>query len=98
MSVPIGPPPDPRAGRQRALVAMLRVSVALVAILAVGALLLPEEQARPVGTAMVVTLVAVPVVRVGWLVIRWLRRGDLRFALCGVGLLVLMAGALLVSH
>lgn len=77
---------------------MLGLAVVLVAILAVGGLILPEDQARPVGVAMVVVLIVVPVVRVGWLAIRWFRRGDLRFALCGVALLTLMAGALAIAR
>jgi hypothetical protein len=39
---------------------------------------------EPLGAAMVVFLAAIPLLRVAWLVGRWFRRGDPRFALLGL--------------
>ena len=48
------------------------------------------------AAVMLVLLVATPLVRVGWLVQRWFRRGDVRFAMVGVlVLLIPLAGFLL---
>jgi uncharacterized membrane protein len=87
-------PPDPRASRQRRLVAFLyaAVGVGLVAAL-VGAT--PRGEAA--ALAAVGVAVAAPLVRVAWLVARWVRRGDLRFALAGSYLLVLAVVALVVG-
>lgn len=97
MSLP-GPPPNPRLGRQRFLVAYLQVSLVLVGLAAAATVLLPDDVDRWPGWAMVVLVVAVPVVRLGWLTVRWARLGDWRFALACGGLLGVMAvGALLAA-
>lgn len=83
-------------GRYDALSWYLRGALVLVAVLAVGAVVLPSTAAVWCGRAVVVLLVAVPLLRVLWFVVRWLRRGDLRFALVGIGVLVVVAvGAVL---
>lgn len=89
MSEP-GPPPNPLAGRQAALVAALRVGTVAAAVLAALALVLPERAASVAGVGMVAVLVGVPVGRVVWLVARWVRRGDTRFALAGAVLLAIV--------
>lgn len=93
---PHGPPPDWRADRQARLVRALRAAVALLVVACVVALLLPGRAGQVAADAVAVVLVAVPLGRVAWLVARWIRRGDLRFAAVGTGLLVLAAaGAVL---
>jgi hypothetical protein len=93
-----GPPPNFRVGRQRFLIAFLRFAVVLVFVLGLAGLVLPSDVFRPVAVTMVSLLVATPVVRVGWLVVRWLRLGDIRFALAGGLLLAVMGSAFLLAH
>jgi hypothetical protein len=42
-------------------------------------------------------LVAAPLVRVGWLAIRWFRRGDTRFGLAACGVLAIIAAGVLLA-
>jgi hypothetical protein len=93
-----GPPPNPRRGRQRFLVGFLDVSRWTVAGLAALALVLPERIHRPLAIAMVVLLIVVPVVRITWLVLRWARLGDWRFAAAGSALLLVLAVGLAVAR
>jgi hypothetical protein len=91
-----GPAPQPLEGRQRLLVACLRGAFALVAAMAAIGALLPEEQRERASTAIVVFVIAVPMVRVAWLGLRWLGRGDRPYAVRALALLLVMtAGALL---
>ena len=88
-----GPAPDPRVGRQRRLVAFLRVCLALVTVAAIVELLAPTAWRAHAGVAMVAVVIAVPLLRVAWLVARWWRRGDRRFAIVGAGLLLVVASS-----
>jgi hypothetical protein len=89
-------PFNPRTDRQRRLARFLRVSVAGAFVIAVGALVLPGRVGTVFGVAMVVVLVAVPLIRLAWLARRWLRKGDRRFALVAVLLAgIVAAGAFL---
>lgn len=89
-------PPDPREERFRPLSELLAAAVTLVALLGVMALLLGGGAARGARVGMLVLLVGTPLARVLWLVVRWFRRGDTRFALVGVLVLVVpLAGFLL---
>jgi len=91
-------PPDPRVGRQRALATYLRVALALAFVLGLAAVALPDDWGEEVaGVAMVVVLVAAPIGRVVWLLLRWLRRGDRRFALAAAALLAVMGVALALA-
>lgn len=93
-----GPPPNPNRGRQRLLVLFLQVALGLVAALGVAALVVPESVHHALAVAMVVVLVAVPVIRVLWLVLRWIRRRDWRFVAAGTGLLTVLAVGLILAH
>lgn len=96
MSTPEGAPLDPRLDRYRPLAAGLQRAVVLSAALAVLAVVLPDPVGAWCGWALVVVLVGAPLLRVLWFVRRWVQRGDPRFALVGVGvLLVVAAGAVL---
>lgn len=74
-------------------VRLLHVATLLVFVAAVVGLL-----PGPLGTAGAVGAVTVaivaPVLRVGWLAVRWARRGDAHFAICAAGLvLVVLSGS-----
>ena len=89
-------PTDPRADRFARLSSALTVAVVVAAVLVLGALLLPERVGEVAGAALLVVLIVTPLLRVGWFVQRWYRRGDLRFALVGAAVLVVVAaGAVL---
>jgi hypothetical protein len=88
---------DPRRGRQRVLAAYLRVALVVAFVFALAGSVLPEDWYEPFARAMVVTLVAAPVGRVLWLLVRWTRRGDRRFAVAAALLLAVMGVALLLA-
>lgn len=93
---PIDPtgPVDPRFDRFRPLSDALGWALVVVGVLAVAAVLLPSPAGGWAGAALVATLVAVPMARVVWLVARWFRRGDRRYAWVGAGVLgVITVGA-----
>ena len=91
-----GPGPHPLVGRQDRLVSALRiVGFAAWACAAAGALL-PGDVGRFGAVALVVILVVAPLARVAWLGVRWVVRGDPRFALVAAALLVIaLSGAVL---
>lgn len=62
----------------------------------VVSVLLPGSARVAVATGVVAAIVVVPLVRVGWLVFRWVQEGDRRFVIIGVSLLgVVGAGAVI---
>ena len=97
MTMPSGPPPDHRVGRQARLLLFLRAATVVAMVLAVVALLVPGSGGRAAGYAVVATLVVVPLLRVAWLAQRWARRGDWRYATVACGLLVIVGAAALVG-
>lgn len=97
MSGPTGPPPDHRVGRQARLLRFLRVATVLTAVLTVIAVAVPGSIGRATGVGVVAVLVITPLVRVAWLGLRWLRRGDRRYAAVAGGLLLIVGAAALVG-
>lgn len=94
----MSPPADPKASRYTALSKALRVAVWVAVALSLGGVVLPSSVGASLAAALVALLIAVPLARVVWLVQRWFRRGDLRFGLVGLGVLVIVAvGALIAS-
>jgi hypothetical protein len=89
--------PMDREDRFGAIVLFLRVCAALALGLAVVGTLAASSVADRVGDALVAVLVAVPFVRVTWLVIRWVNRGDRRFAIAGCALLAVWAAMAVVA-
>lgn len=95
--VPVGPPPNPRATRQRYLVTALRL-LSVVALVGAGLRLVGQGDLARVGEAAVlVALIGAPAGRVGWLAVRWTARRDLRFAAVAAALLGVMAGGYLLG-
>lgn len=90
-------PPDPRADRQRHLVGFLRGALVGIALLGAVDLILPGIWRERGAQLMVACLIAVPIIRILWLVARWTRKGDRRFALAGVALLAVMASGYLLG-
>lgn len=89
-----GPPLDPKAGRQRRLSRFLGVAGTIVLVAAVSALVLPGRAGERAGVAAIALLVVVPLARLAWLGQRWVRRGDVRFALvAGLLALIILAGS-----
>lgn len=83
----------PRDERNEHFARVLRVPFLAVALSAALAAVVPGGAGRAAAWVTVGLLVTTPVLRVGWLGVRWWRRGDLRFAgLAGVLLLVVVAG------
>ena len=77
-------PEDPRLERYRPLSRLVGSGILVVSLLAVLALSAPGTLGEPFGAAMVVFLAVIPLLRVAWLVGRWFRRGDPRFAILGL--------------
>jgi hypothetical protein len=93
---PAWPPPDPKHGRFKPVERALQVAVVVVGTLAVLSVVLPGRASDVTGTATIVALMVVPMARVVWLAQRWLRRGDIRYGLVAVSVLLITAvGALL---
>ncbi len=97
MTVADGTPVDPRAGRQHHLVLALRVALVVVFVLGVVELVVPDDLQRGFGVALLVALIGATAGRVLWLVVRWCRRRDWRFAAAGAALLVVLASGYLLG-
>jgi hypothetical protein len=75
----------------------LRGATAIAVVGSAIAVLVPGRVGQAAGAAVVATLVAAPLLRVLWLAVRWVRRGDLLFAgVAGVLLVIVGAAALVV--
>ena len=63
---------------------------------AVAGLLLPDPIGNAAGALAVGVVVGAPLVRVGWLAVRWYHRGDRRYAAVAAALLLIVGtGAVL---
>ena len=77
---------------------ILMIALVVTFACALGGAFLPGAIGVWSGTACIVILIAVPVLRVTWLVVDWTRTRDVKFALLGSVLLVVLAtsGAIVV--
>jgi hypothetical protein len=91
-------PDDPRLGRQRAIATYLRVALVAVLSVASAAVVAPGSWELGLGRVMVVVLIVAPVGRVVWLLARWTRRADRRYALAAVALLAVMVAAFVLGR
>ncbi len=90
-------PYDRRLDRFQPVVRGMRVALAAVAVLALGGALGPGDVGWWCAVAAIGVLVAAPLVRVVWLVRRWIRRGDPRFAAVGCGVLAIIAAGVVLA-
>jgi cytochrome c oxidase subunit IV len=89
-------PSPTQAADDLRLAGWLRWATIVTLVLALAGVVTPGSVGRGLDTAAVVTVVAVPLLRVAALAVRWLREGDRRFALVALALLGIVAvGALL---
>jgi len=93
-----GTPMDPREERFRPMGDFLFAEVIAVMIMALVAVIFGGQIGRGAAIGMFVLLLTIPMIRVLWLVIRWFRRGDPRFALVGLVVLAVPLVALVISH
>ena len=70
---------------------ILMVALVVTFACALGGAFLPGTAGVWSGTACIIILIAVPVLRVTWLVVDWTRTRDEKFALLGCALLVVLA-------
>lgn len=92
-----GPGAHPLVGRQRWLVRALRVGAFIAAALALGGLVVPGEAGEALAVGFLAVLIAGPILRVAWLAVRWVRRGDVRFALVSATLLLVVGAAVVLA-
>ncbi len=71
----------------------LRLSSAVVLVMASVALCTGGELRDATSSLMLGLLVGLPITRVAWLGIRWARLGDLRYALAAGALVLLLCSA-----
>jgi uncharacterized membrane protein len=88
------PDPDdvfshPLVGRQRHLVRAMRIGLGLAAVLALVGVAAPGRAGTYASTAFMSALIAMPLLRVVWLTVRWIHRRDLRFAAVSAGVLLI---------
>jgi hypothetical protein len=72
---------------------ILMIALVLTFVCALGGAFLPGTAGVWSGTACIVILIAVPVLRVTWLVVDWTKSRDVKFALLGCALLVVLASS-----
>lgn len=82
-------PIQPRANGRMATVLQLATGAALV--FGLLGVLLPGQAGRALAWGSVGLVVAAPLARVGWLAVRWVERGDWRYAVLAAALLAIVA-------
>ena len=102
-SVDGGPPAPERlahpeqAEDDRRLGRALHAAMIVTLAFSVAGALISGQAGSAIATAAVVLVIAAPLFRVGWLIVRWLREGDTRFAVVGFGLLAIVAVGFVLS-
>jgi hypothetical protein len=82
--------------RQGALPGVLRGVGILTFVLSCTALL-PGDLGRLARGSMLALLIAAPLGRVGWLAVRWARRGDVRYTAVALGVMSIVALSAVVA-
>ena len=70
---------------------ILMGALVITFVCALGGAFIPGTVGHWSGTACIIILIAAPVLRVMWLVADWIRTRDMKFALLGCALLVVLA-------
>ena len=81
----------PEVVRYERMIGALRLLLRVAFVAALAGLLLPDPAGDVAAAVAVIVIVAAPLVRVGWLAVRWYRRGDRRFAAVAAALLLVVA-------
>lgn len=89
--------PQPLVGRQRRLILALRMGVSAAGVMAAVGVLAPDPVGSVASRGFFGLVIAVPLLRVAWLTLRWINRRDLRFAAVGVGVLVVASAAAITA-
>ncbi len=89
--------PDPRAERYLPVLRAWRVAAGATLALALLGAVLPGPAADVFGAAAVTVVLVAPLVRIAWLARRWFRRGDPRFGWFAVGVLGVVALAVVLA-
>ena len=90
------PGQDPKAGRFDPIARGFRVMLVIVVVAALASVVTKGTTSDVLAGAAIVGLLLAPLARVTWLAQRWLRRGDIRYGLVAVSVLLIVgAGALL---
>jgi hypothetical protein len=76
---------------------LLQGSAAIALVLGIAGAVLPGDAGIAAATGAVTVVVAAPLVRVLWLAVRWVRKGDVRFAGLAVVLLAVVATGAAIS-
>ncbi len=79
------------------LVNLLRVGAAAALGLGLLGATVPGDAGIALATAAVAAVVALPLLRVAWLAVRWARKDDLRFAGLAVALLAVVGGGVVLA-
>ena len=82
--------------RYERMIRALQVLGRVAFVAALVGVFLPDPLGPAASATAVTVVVAVPLLRVAWLAIRWYRRGDRRYAAVAAGLLLIVgAGSVL---
>lgn len=88
---------DSRGGRQDDLALFLRIALGALLALSLAGALASARVSHDVGQAITVLLVGLPLLRLVWLLVRWIRKGDRRFTLLLLSLLSVVVAAAAVG-
>ena len=83
--------------RYARMTAMLGFLIRVAMASALAGVLLPQPVGKAASAAAVTVVVAAPLLRVGWLAIRWYIRGDRRYAAVAGGLLLVVGTGSVVA-
>ena len=83
---------DPtQAGAEERVGLAISGTLVVAAVLALVGVMVPGGWGTGLATAAIIIVTAIPIVRVGWLVKRWVGQRDMKFAWAAVVLLALVA-------
>lgn len=75
--------------RFRLIARIMKVILGFVGLLALGSAVAPERYSEVLGQIAVASLIAAPLLRVFWMAVRWIRRGDYKYSGVALGVFTL---------